>query len=163
MDMTAEGCASMRRLISEMLRPFSLLSSRLTNCANISLPKSQQQTALIDHKGNDPCHGSLVEGRGHRPGGAKFMFDRSQRGDTWHVEQHEDKQGYGTQSGKTLLQGRAECCVLRLCLIPYHVHAGNDAHKDFGGADSCIHKSFGNEDNIFFQRGWLDSLTTSIA
>src|SRR5512139_3024778 len=54
MDRTAEGCASMARLISDRLKPFSLLSNKVMSCANMALSKSQQQPALIDHEGNDP-------------------------------------------------------------------------------------------------------------
>ena len=67
MDMTAEGWAFMARLISERLKPFSRVSSRLTSCESICLPEPQQQSALINEEGNDPCHASLVDGRGHSP------------------------------------------------------------------------------------------------
>jgi hypothetical protein len=39
MDRTAEGCACMARLISERLKPFSLLSNRLMSWASIVLSK----------------------------------------------------------------------------------------------------------------------------
>ena len=76
MDRTAEGCAFIIRLISARLKPFSLVSSRLTSCVSMGLSKSQKQTRLINDKRKNPCNHSLVDGRGHCPGYTKLLLDR---------------------------------------------------------------------------------------
>jgi hypothetical protein len=77
-DMTAEGCAFMQRLISAMLNPFCLFSKRLTSCASIALAKPQQQPTLIHEEGKDPCYRRLIHGRCNRPRSSKLMFDSAQ-------------------------------------------------------------------------------------